>query len=62
MQTVGAMVCDSHHVPSTGLEALVVVSKYSIVGLEELAPVILLWIGSDSDFATIGIRREVGVI
>ena len=33
MQTAGAMVCDSHHVPSTGLEALVVVSRYSIVGL-----------------------------
>ena len=39
MQTAGAMVCDSHPVPSTGFEALVVVSKYGIVGLEELAPV-----------------------
>ena len=39
MQTVGAMVCDSHHVPSTWLEVLVVVSRYGIVGLEELAPV-----------------------
>ena len=29
MQTAGAMVCDSHHVPSTGLEALVVVSRNS---------------------------------
>ena len=59
IQTAGAMVYDSHHVPSTGLEALVVVSRYSIVGLEELAPVLLLWIGSDSDFVTIGIQ-EVG--
>ena len=33
MQTAGAMVCDSHHVPSTGLEALVVVSRCGIVGL-----------------------------
>ena len=41
MQTAGAMMCDSHHVPSTGLEALVVVSKYGIVGLAELAPVLL---------------------
>ena len=41
MQTAGVMVYDSHHVPSTGLEALVVVSRYSIVGLEELAPVLL---------------------
>ena len=37
----GRHVCDSHHVPSTGLEALVVVSRYSIVGLGELAPVLL---------------------
>ena len=41
MQTAGAMMCDSHHVLSTGLEALVVVSRYSIAGLEKLAPVLL---------------------
>ena len=42
MQTAGAMVCDSHHVPSTGLEALIVVSRCGTVGLAELAPVLLL--------------------
>ena len=55
MQTAGAMVCDSHHVPSTGLEALVVVSKYGITGLAELAPV-HLFLGPISDVVTIGIR------
>ena len=43
MQTAGAMVCDSHHVPSTGLEALVVVSRNShhvpSTGLEALVVV-----------------------
>jgi hypothetical protein len=36
MQTAGAMMCDSHHVPSTGLEALVVVPS---TGLEALVVV-----------------------
>ena len=43
MQTAGAMVCDSHHAPSTGLEALVVVSRcshhVSSTGLEALVVV-----------------------
>ena len=43
MQTSGAMVCDSHHAPSTELEALVVVSRTShhvpSTGLEALVVV-----------------------
>ena len=55
MQTAGAMVCDSHHVPSTGLEALVVVSKYGIIRLADLAPV-RLFLAPISDVLTICIR------
>ena len=58
----GAMVCDSHHVPSTRLEALVVVSRCGIVGLEELVPVSPASRVHDLDDLTIGNGERRGVI
>ena len=58
MQTAGAMVCDSHHVPSTGLEALVVVSR---CGHRRTCRnwYLFSYLRSHRDVVTIGIGREV---
>ena len=55
MQTEGAMVCDSHHVPSTWLEALVVVLRSCIIGLEVRVPVSPASRVLDQDVLTINI-------